>query len=163
MCYDYRPTLSGPKCVPPFVQVLRWSCRILSGSPFHVPRFSFGTVAAVIASGDAVAVARAESYLCPSFYNGVLQRRVPFLNFRMSLPSGVWSLPGLQPKLLEPRWGFNSCRNAFISTYCVVVVVTSCSRTALSLVAAEAMLSMSPLKESMNSSAGIAPGGGNWA
>ena len=50
-----------------------------------------------------------------------------------------------------------------IVAYCVVVVVTSCYRTALSLVAADAMFSMSPVKELMNSSAGIAPGGGTWA
>ena len=50
-----------------------------------------------------------------------------------------------------------------VAAYCVVVFLTSCSRTALSLVAADAMLSMSPLKESTNSSAGIAPGGGTWA
>ena len=41
--------------------------------------------------------------------------------------------------------------------------MTSCSRTDLLLVAEDAMLSMSPLKEYMNSSAGIAPGGGTWA
>ena len=50
-----------------------------------------------------------------------------------------------------------------MDAYCVVVVVTSCYRTALSLVAADAMLSTSPLKDSMNSSAGIAPGRGTWA
>ena len=42
------------------------------------------------------------------------------------------------------------------------MIVTSCSRTALSLVAADAMLSMSFLKDSMKLSAGIAPGGGTW-
>ena len=32
----------------------------------------------------------------------------------------------------------------------------------MSLVAADAMLSMSPLNDSMKTSAGIAPGGGSW-
>ena len=50
-----------------------------------------------------------------------------------------------------------------ITAYYVVIFVTSCSKTALSLVAADAMLSMSPLKESIKSSAGMAPGGGTWA
>ena len=69
----------------------------------------------------------------------------------------------LRPDLLEPRWGFNSCRSAFIEVYCVVVFTTSCYRTALSLVTADTMLSMSPLKESINSSARMASGGGTWA
>ena len=41
--------------------------------------------------------------------------------------------------------------------------VTSCSITALTLVAVDAMLSMNLLKELMNSYARIAPGGGTWA
>ena len=41
--------------------------------------------------------------------------------------------------------------------------MTSCSRTALSLVAADTMLSMILLKESINASAGMAPGGGIWS
>ena len=45
----------------------------------------------------------------------------------------------------------------------MVVLATSCPRTAFSLVAADAMLSMSPLKELINSSARIAPGDGPWA
>ena len=66
-------------------------------------------------------------------------------------------------ELLKLRWGLNSCRSALIVEYYVVVFVTRFSRTALSLVAADAMLSMSPLKESINSSAVMAPGGGTWA
>ena len=84
----------------------------------------------------------------------------------MSSPSGVWLVLlvlGLRPDLLEPCWGFNSCKSALIAAYCVVVFATSCSRTALSLVAADAMISMSLLKESINSSAGMAPGGVTWA
>ena len=46
--------------------------------------------------------------------------------------------------------------------YCVAVVVTGCSIKALSLVAVNAMLSMSPLNDLLESSAGIAPGGGTW-
>ena len=69
----------------------------------------------------------------------------------------------LWPELLEPCWVFNSCMSALIAAYCVVVFLTSCSRTALSLVAAYTMLSMSPLKESINSSAGMGPSGGTWA
>ena len=86
-----------------------------------------------------------------------------FLSLRMSSPSGVWSLPRLRPKLLDPRWGLNSCRSVLIAAYCIFVFVTSYSRTSLSLVAEDSMLSMSPLKESINSSARIAPGGGTWA
>ena len=41
--------------------------------------------------------------------------------------------------------------------------MTSCSRTSLTLVAANAMLSMSPLKESINSSDRMPPDGGTWA
>ena len=78
----------------------------------------------------------------------------------MLSPSDVWPVLGLQTELLEPRWGLNSCRSAWVAASCVVVFVTSSSRTALSLVAADAMLSMIPLKESMNSSSGMAPGGG---
>ena len=66
-------------------------------------------------------------------------------------------------ELLKLRWGLNSCRSALIVAYYAVVFVTSCSRTALSLVAADAMLSMSLLKESINYSAVMAPGGGTWA
>ena len=69
-----------------------------------------------------------------------------FLSVCMSSPSVVWLVLvmlvlGLQTELLEPRWDFNSCRRALIEVYYVVVVATSCSRTALSLVAADAMLS----------------------
>ena len=100
--------------------------------------------------------------LHPSFLNGVLQRRVAFLKFAHVVAVRVWLLPGLRPELLEPRWGFNSCRSALIAAYCVIMVTTSYSRTALLLFAKEAMLSMSPLKDSMKSSKGIAPGGGTW-
>ena len=72
-------------------------------------------------------------------------------------------MPGLRSELLEPCWGFNSYRSILVAVYCVVVVVTSCSKTALSLVAADAMLYMSPLEESMKSSSGIVPGVGIWA
>ena len=71
-------------------------------------------------------------------------------------------MPGLRPELLEPRWSLNSCSSALIIAYCVVVVVTSCSRTDLLLVSVEAKLSMNPLKKSMKSSTGAAPGGGTW-
>ena len=81
----------------------------------------------------------------------------------MSSPSSVWLVLGSRPELLEPLWGFNSCRSALIAAYCVVVFVTSCYTTASLLVASDAMLSMSTLKESMNSSAGMAPGDGTWA
>ena len=46
-----------------------------------MPRFLVGIVAALVSSGDAVAVARSEASLCPSFYNGVLQRRFAFFLF----------------------------------------------------------------------------------
>ena len=85
-----------------------------------------------------------------------------FFNLCMSSPSAVWTLLGLRPDLLEPRWVFNSCRSAFIVAYCVVLVLKRCSRTSLLLVAADAMLSMSLIKESTKLSAGIAPGGGTW-
>ena len=49
-----------------------------------------------------------------------------------------------------------------IAAYCVVVFVTSCSRTVLFLVAADDMLSMSPMKGSINSSTRISHGGGTW-
>ena len=81
----------------------------------------------------------------------------------MSSTSGVWLLLGLRPELLEPRWVFNPLRSALIAAYYAVVVMTSYSRTSLSSVAADVMLFMSPLKESMNSFARIAPGGGAWA
>ena len=82
----------------------------------------------------------------------------------LSPSGGVWLVSlEFRPELLEPRWVFNSYRSIFIAVYCVVVLATSCSRTALSLVAADAMLSMSPLKESMNASAGMTTGGGTWA
>ena len=71
-------------------------------------------------------------------------------------------LLGLRSEVLEPRWGFISCSTTLIAAYCVVVVVTRCLRTALSLVAADTMLSMSLLNDSMNPSVGIAPGGGSW-
>ena len=85
-----------------------------------------------------------------------------FSSLHISSPSSVWLVLGLRPESLKLRWGLNSCRINLITAYCVVVFVTSCSRTALSLVAADDMLSMSPLKESMNSSDRIAPGGGTW-
>ena len=44
----------------------------------------------------------------------------------------------------------------------MVVLVTRCSITALSLVAVEAMLSMSPLNDSMKLSSGIASSAGTW-
>ena len=86
----------------------------------------------------------------------------------MSSPSGVCLVLVLlvlvlRPELLDPCCDFNSFRRALIAVYCVVVVATSCSRTALSLVAADAILSFSPLKELMNSSSGMSPGGGPWA
>ena len=86
----------------------------------------------------------------------------------MLSPSSVWLVLVLlvlilQPDLLEPRWDFNSCRRTLSSVYCVVVVATSCYRTALPLVAAYDLLFISPLKELMNLSAGMAPGGGPWA
>ena len=83
----------------------------------------------------------------------------------MSSPSGgvCLMLVELRPELLEPRWVFNSCRSILIAVYYVFVSATSCPRTALLLVAADAMLSTSLLKEFMNESAGMAPGGGTWA
>ena len=68
MCYNCRPTLSGPKGIPTFVQVLCWSRRVIAGNSFYVTGFSVGIGAAVVASGDAVTVARAEASLFPSFH-----------------------------------------------------------------------------------------------
>ena len=56
--------------------------------------------------------------------------KLRFFSLRMSLPSGVWLVLGLRPDLLDPRWGLNYFRSALIAAYCVVVFVTSCSRTA---------------------------------
>ena len=80
----------------------------------------------------------------------------------MSLSSGLRSLQGLRSEFLELSWGFISCSSALIVAYCVVVVVTICSRTALPLVASDAMLSMILLNDSVKTSAGIAPGRGSW-
>ena len=81
-----------------------------------------------------------------------------FLKLCISFLSGLRSLPGLRSDCFGAALGVISCSSDLIAAYCVVVVVTSCSRTDLSLVAADVMLSMSPLNDLMKPSAGIAPG-----
>ena len=71
--YCSGPTLSGPKGVPPFIQVLSRSRRIFSGCRLYVHGFPDGAVAAVMTREDAVAVARAEASLVPSLHDGVLK------------------------------------------------------------------------------------------
>ena len=106
MCYDFRPPLSGPNGVPPFVQVLRWSLRIFLGSRFHVPRFEVGTVAAVMASGDAVAMARAEASLCQSFYDGLLQHCIVFFLFAHVVAVGAVVAAGVAARIIGTTLGF---------------------------------------------------------
>ena len=76
------------------------------GSRFNVPRFSVGTGAAVVASGDAMYMAQEEAPLAHPFKMVCCSVELHFFNLCMLSPSGMWFAARVAARIVGTALGF---------------------------------------------------------